>query len=198
MKEDKRKGGDETKELLKELEGILCSYQGMGHQSIYIDPKTLPLFSNLILRKEIRLSSYEYEYNPDIQEDQRAVAIYQELASQTRWRIGCHTQIEPVRMNALKQFEGMGRPIYCGHIYYEEIKSVVECGEILPYEIVHLFCDMPELRFLYVFPCPWKNDAGKALYYRFEVTETARKEMQKFVNRIFDMIREIGEKNSLI
>lgn len=35
--------------------------------------------------------------------DEEAERIYRELAPQTRWRVGQGTQIEPIRMNALKQ-----------------------------------------------------------------------------------------------
>ena len=56
-------------------------------------------------------------------------------------------QIEPIRMNALKQFAYMGMPVYKGQIYYADTGAVLVlvCGEILPYEIFRLFTEMPEM-----------------------------------------------------
>ncbi len=99
--------GDKNKiirQVMERLDEILCSYQGRGHQTIYIDLDSLALFSSLIIYGQIRAENYKYEYNPAIDKDETAVSIYRKLAPQTRWRVGRHTQIEQIRLNALRIF----------------------------------------------------------------------------------------------
>lgn len=181
-------------QVMDALEGILCSYQGRGHQSVYVDLDSLALLSNLVVYEQIKVENYRYSYDTNIYEDEEAVKIYKELAPQTRWRVGCHTQIEPIRMNALRQFSSMGMPVYNGHIYYPETEIVLECGEILPYEIFQLFTDMPEVKKLYVFPYPFRNEGEKSVYFSFEPTKEAREEMRKYVEKKFEEMCRIARK----
>ena len=69
---------------------------------------SLALFARLLVDGLIKAQPYYYGYDAEINNDEEAVAIYRELAPQTRWRAGRHTQIEPIRMNALKQSAAMG------------------------------------------------------------------------------------------
>ena len=132
----------------------------------------------------------------NIREDEEARRIYRELTPQTRWRVGQHTQIEAIWMNALKQFASLGMPTYQGQIYYADTGSVLICGEILPYEIFQLFTDMPEAKKLYVFPYPFREGWEKPLYFSFEPTEAAREEMRKYVDKKLDeMLRIMREKS---
>ena len=184
------------KTIMDALEDILCSYQGRGHLSSYTDLDSFALFASLVAYGQIRVENYQYDYDDGIREDGEAVRIYQELAPQTRWRVGQHTQIEAIRMNALKQFTGMGTPVFEEQIYYKDTASVLACGEILPYEIFQLFTDMPEVKKLYVFPYPFREGWEKPLYFSFEPTEAAREEMQKYVEKKLDeMLRIMREKS---
>ena len=132
----------------------------------------------------------------NIREDEEARRIYRELTPQTRWRVGQHTQIEAIWMNALKQFASLGMPTYQGQIYYADTGSVLICGEILPYEIFQLLTDMPEVKKLYVFPYPFREGWEKPLYFSFEPTEAAREEMGKYVDKKLDeMFRIMREKS---
>ena len=184
------------KKIMDALEDILCSYQGRGHQSVYVDLDSLALFTSLIAYGQIQVENYRYDYDDNIHEDEEAERIYRELAPQTRWRVGQGTQIEPIRMNALKQLVSLGTPTYQGQVYYADTGSVLVCGEILPYEIFQLFTDMPEVKKLYVFPYPFQAEWEKPLYFSFEPTEAAREEMQKYVERKLDeMCRIMREKS---
>lgn len=184
------------KKIMDALEDILCSYQGRGHQSVYVDLDSLALFTSLIAYRQMQVENYRYDYDDNIREDEEARRIYRELAPQTRWRVGRHTQIEPIRMNALKQLSSLGMPAYQGQIYYADTGSVLICGEILPYEIFQLLTDMPEVKKLYVFPYPFQAEWEKPLYFSFEPTEAAREEMQKYVERKLDeMCRIMREKS---
>ena len=184
------------KKIMDALEDILCSYQGRGHQSVYVDLDSLALFTSLIAYGQIQVENYRYDYDDNIRKDEEAERIYRELAPQTRWRVGRHTQIEPIRMNALKQLSSLGMPAYQGQIYYADTGSVLICGEILTYEIFQLFTDMPEVKKLYVFPYPFQAEWEKPLYFSFEPTEAAREEMQKYVERKLDeMCRIMREKS---
>ena len=88
------------KTIMDALEDILCSYQGRGHLSAYTDMDSLALFASLVAYGQIQVENYQYDYDDDIREDREAVRIYQELAPQTRWRVGQHTQIELIRMSS--------------------------------------------------------------------------------------------------
>lgn len=184
------------KKIMDALEDILCSYQGRGHLSVYVDLDSLALFTSLIAYGQIQAENYRYDYDDNIREDEEAKRIYRELVPQTRWRVGQGTQIEPIRMNALKQLVFLGTPTYQGQVYYADTGSVLVCGEILPYEIFQLFTDMPEVKKLYVFPYPFREGWEKPLYFSFEPTEAAREEMQKYVERKLDeMCRIMREKS---
>ena len=184
------------KKIMDALEDILCSYQGRGHLSVYTDLDSLALFASLVAYGQIQVENYQYDYDDDIREDGEAVQIYQELAPQTRWCVGQRTQIEAIRMNALKQLVSLGTPTYEGQVYYADTGSILICGEILPYEIFQLFTDMPEVKKLYVFPYPFQAEGEKPPYFSFKPTEAALDEMQKYVERKLDeMCRIMREKS---
>lgn len=105
------------------LEEILCSYPGRGHKSAYTDIDSLAFLARLVAGSQIYVENYSYDYDDEIHNDETAVRIYRQFAPQTRWRTGCHTQIERIRMNALKQFAAMGTPVYQGNIYYADTGS---------------------------------------------------------------------------
>ena len=184
------------KKIMDALEDILCSYQGRGHQSVYVDLDSLALFTSLIAYRQIQVENYRYDYDDNIREDEEARRIYRELTPQTRWRVGQHTQIEAIWMNALKQFASLGMPTYQGQIYYADTGSVLICGEILTYEIFQLFTDMPEVKKLYVFPYPFREGWEKPLYFSFEPTEAAREEMRKYVEKKLDEMLHIMREKS--
>lgn len=189
-------------QVMEKLEGILCSYQGRNHQSVYVDKDSLALFVSLLVYGQIKMKDYRYDYDTDIYNDKEAVGIYRNLAPQTRWRIGRHTQIEPIRMNALKQFVKMGTPVYKEYIYYADTGAVLECGEILPYEIFRLFSEAPEVRTLYIFPYPYSIEGENPVYYSFSPTESGRNEMKKYVERkqeeMYRIVNEISKKINVI
>ena len=196
MEKESEKKYETMKKIMDALEDILCSYQGRGHQSVYVDLDSLALFTSLIAYRQIQVENYRYDYDDNIREDEEARRIYRELAPQTRWRVGRHTQIEPIWMNALKQLSSLGMPAYQGQIYYADTGSVLICGEILPYEIFQLLTDMPEVKKLYVFPYPFREGWEKPLYFSFEPTEAAREEMRKYVDKKMDeMLRIMREKS---
>ena len=196
MEKESEKKYETMKKIMDALEDILCSYQGRGHQSVYVDLDSLALFTSLIAYRQIQVENYRYDYDDNIREDEEARRIYRELAPQTGWRVGQHTQIEAIWMNALKQFASLGMPAYQGQIYYADTGSVLICGEILPYEIFQLLTDMPEVKKLYVFPYPFREGWEKPLYFSFEPTEAAREEMRKYVDKKLDeMLRIMREKS---
>lgn len=184
------------KKIMDALADILCSYQGRGHLSVYVDLDSLALFTSLIAYGQIQVENYRYDYDDNIQEDEEAEQIYRELASQTRWRVGQGTQIESMRMNALKQLAAQGTPTYQGQVYYADTGSVLVCGEILPYEIFQLFTGTAEVKKLYVFPYPFQDGWERTLYFSFVPTEAALEEMRKYVERKWEeMCRTIREKD---
>ena len=157
MEKEPDKKYETMKKIMDALEDILCSYQGRGHLSVYTDLDSLALFASLVAYGQIKVENYSYDYDNDIQEDEEAARIYGELAPQTRWRVGQRTQIEAIRMNALKQLAFLGSPVYREQVSYEDAGAVLVCGEILPYEIFQLFLDTTGLRKIYIFPYPFRE-----------------------------------------
>ena len=139
MEKEPDKKYETMKKIMDALEDILCSYQGRGHLSVYTDLDSLALFASLVAYGQIKVENYRYDYDNDIREDEEAARIYGELAPQTRWRVGQRSQIEAIRMNALKQLAFLGSPVYREQVSYEDAGAVLVCGEILPYEIFQLF-----------------------------------------------------------
>lgn len=191
--------GDKNKiirQVMERLDEILCSYQGRGHQTVYIDLDSLALFSSLIIYGQIKAENYKYEYNPAIDKDETAVSIYRKLAPQTRWRVGRHTQIEQIRLNALRQFSAMGEPEYHGQIYYPDIRAFLICGEILPYEIFQLFMERPEAEKLYIFQYPFYREGEEPAYFSFAPNEDAKERMKQYIERkLEEMYRIVNEKS---
>lgn len=181
------------KQVMDALEEILCSYQGRGHQSVYMDLDALTLLANLIMYGQMKVEKYQYEYDSDICMDEEAVKRYRELAVQTRWRVGQGTQIEPIRMNALKQFAVMGAPVYDGHIFYADTGCMLVCGEILPFQIFQLFSDRPEVKKLYIFPYPLREEKEKPAYFSFEPAEPAQEEMKKYLQEKWEKVYQAAE-----
>ena len=181
------------KTIMDALEDILCSYQGRGHLSVYTDLDSLALFVSLVVYGQIRGKNYQYDYDAGIREDREAVQIYQELAPQTRWQVGQRTQIEAIRMNALKQFAGIGTPVFEEQIYYKDTASVLVCGEILPYEVFQLFTGTAEVKKLYIFPYRFRDGWDRPLYFSFVPTEAALEEMRKYMEKWEEMYQTIRE-----
>ena len=196
MEKEPDKKYETMKKIIDALEDILCSYQGRGHLSVYTDLDSLALFASLVAYGQIKVENYRYDYDNDIREDEEAARIYGELAPHTRWRVGQRTQIEAIRMNALKQLAFLGSPVYREQVSYEDAGAVLVCGEILPYEIFQLFTDMPEVKKLYVFPYPFREGWKKPLYFSFEPTEAAREEMRKYVEKKLDEMLHIMREKS--
>ena len=191
------KKADQKNEVMRQvmdaLEGILCSYQGRGYQSAYTDLDSFAFLANLFISEKMNVEKYQYEYDSAIRKDEEAVRIYEELAPQTRWRLGCYTQIETVRMNALKQFAAMGTPVYDGHIYYADTGCMLICGEILPFQMFQLFFDRPEVKKLYIYPYPFREEKKKPAYFSFAPTEAAQEEIKKYMEKRWEKVRQISE-----
>ena len=51
------------KKIMDALEDILCSYQGRGHQSVYVDLDSLALFTSLIAYRQMQVENYRYDYD---------------------------------------------------------------------------------------------------------------------------------------
>lgn len=197
MEKESEKKYETMKKIMDALEDILCSYQGRGHQSVYVDLDSLALFTSLIAYGQIQVENYRYDYDDNIRKDEEAERIYRELAPQTRWRVGQGTQIEPIRMNALKQLAAQGMPTYQGQVYYVDTGSILVCGEILPYEIFQLFLDTTGLKKIYIFPYPFREGWEKPFYFSFEPTGTAQREIRKHAEKkreeMYQVMREKSE-----
>ena len=58
---------ENMKKIMDALEDILCSYQGRGHLSVYVDLDSLALFTSLIAYGQIQVENYRDVYKRQVQ-----------------------------------------------------------------------------------------------------------------------------------
>ena len=85
------------------LEEIMYSYQGWSGGTVMSDMRSLSLLLFLLEQGEIVITEHIFPFDSNIRDDNETMAVYSALASQTRWKQFAHTEVEGIRMNALKQ-----------------------------------------------------------------------------------------------
>lgn len=158
----------------KRLDEIMNSYPGRDCGSIMAEERSLVVVLTLLEHGKITVTEHTYPYDRDIQSDSGMTDLYAELARETRWRRFGHTEIERIRLNALRQMRQEGRPSYDGEfICYRQGQICVHCGNIrLPELLLYLACHERTERFV-LFTYPYWTEDQTAKYYRFDLSETA-------------------------
>ena len=158
----------------KRLDEIMNSYSGRDCGSIMADERSLVVMLTLLEHGKIVVTEHTYPYDRDIQSNSGMMDLYAELARETRWRRFGHTEIERIRLNALRQMRQEGRPSYDEEfICYRQGRICVHCGNIrLPELLLYLACHEQAERFVLVTDPYWTEDQT-AKYYRFDLSETA-------------------------
>ena len=85
------------------LEEIMYSYQGWSSGTVMTDMRSLSLLLFLLERGEIVITEHVFPFDANVRDDDEIVAVYRALVPQTRWKQFAHTEVEGIRMNALKQ-----------------------------------------------------------------------------------------------
>ena len=176
------------------LDQIMYSYQGRSQGSVLEDERTLNILLFLLEHGEIVITEYIYPHDYSIHENAEMMEVYCALVPQTRWKQFEHTEIEGVRINALKQMLEMGVPSYDDYICYQEGQINVHCGNIAPRELLTHLARHQELRQFYIFAYPYWSEDKTAKYYCFEFSDNARRVAIKYQEIILDMMYTILSK----
>ncbi len=178
----------------KRLDEIMNSHPGRDQGSIMADESSLGVMLFLLAHRKITVTEYAYPFDRDIQNDREMMEAYSELARQTRWRRFERTEIERIRVNALRQMQQEGKPSYDGDfICYREGRSCVHCGNIdLPRLLMYL-ANHGQVERFYIFTYPYWTEDHTAKYYRFDLSDAAAKGAKIYQETIWEKLRKASD-----
>ena len=172
------------------LEEIMYSYQGWSSGTVMTDMRSLSLLLFLLERGEIVITEHVFPFDANVRDDDEIVAVYRALVPQTRWKQFAHTEVEGIRMNALKQMRQVGVPYYDDNICYQEGRIHVHCGNIGPSELLIHLAKHPELKSFFIFVYPYWTENHMAKYYRFEFSNRVHNTARSYQEMIWDIVRK--------
>ena len=183
----------------KRLDEIMNSYPGRDCGSVLADERSLTVVLTLLEYGKISVTECTYPYDHDIHGDSGMMDIYAELARETRWKRFGHTEIEGIRINALRQMRQEGKPSYDeDFICYQDGRVCVHCGNLsLPGLLLYL-ADHEQAEQFYVFTYPYWTEDQTAKYYRFDLTETAIAGARVYRESVWNKMREASEASGVI
>lgn len=181
------------------LDEIMNSYSGRDRGTIMVEQQSVTVMIFLLIHRKIVVTEHTYTYDHDIREDSELMAVYSELARETRWRRFEHTEIEGIRINALRQMVQAGTPFYDGDfICYQEGRICVHCGNLsLPRLLLYL-ANHEQVKQLYLFTCPYWTEDYTAKYYCFDMSETAIKGAQIYQDAVWEKMLRASEARGVI
>lgn len=185
-------------ESARRLDEIMNSYSGRNQGSVMADEDSLTVILFLMEHGKIVVTEYTYPFDSDIQSDSGIMEVYTELAQTTRWKQFAHTEIERIRINALRQTRQEGKPSYDGDfICYQEGRVCVHCGNLsLPGLLLYL-AEHEQAERLYVFTYPYWTEDNTAKYYRFDLSETAIKGAGIYQRSAWDKMLRASESSDV-
>ena len=178
----------------KRLDEIMNSYSGRDRGSILTDEHSLAVTLVLLEHGRIIVTEHVYPYDQDIQGDSEMMEVYSELAREIHWKRLSHTEIERIRINALRQMRQEGKPFYDGEfICWREGRVFAHCGNLnLPQLLLYLAGHEQAERF-YLFTYPYWTEDHTAKYYRFDLSETAIKGAEIYRESIWEKLRQASQ-----
>ncbi len=178
----------------KRLDEIMNSYSGRDRGSILTDEQSLAVTLVLLEHGRIIVTEHVYPYDQDIRGDSEMMEVYSELARETHWKRLSHTEIERIRINALRQMRQEGKPFYDGEfICWQEGRAFAHCGNLnLPQLLLYLAGHEQAERF-YLFTYPYWTEDHTAKYYRFDLSETAIKGAGIYRESIWEKLRQASQ-----
>jgi len=172
------------------LDEIMNSYSGRDRGTIMVEQKSVTVMLFLLFHQKVVVREYKYPYDKAIREDSEMMAIYSQLAQQTRWRCFERTQIEGVRINALRQMNKAGKPFYDGEfICYQEGRICVHCGNLDLSKLLMYFADHEQVKQFFIFTCPYQTEDHTAKYYCFDLSEAAIQGAQIYRESVWEEIQ---------
>ena len=181
------------------LDEIMNSHPGRDCGSVLADERSLTVMLTLLEYGKISVTEYTYPYDHDIHSDSGMMDIYAELARETRWKRFSHTEIEGIRINALRQMRQEGKPSYDGEfICYLDGRLCVHCGNLsLPGLLLYL-ADHEQAEQFYVFAYPYWTEDQTAKCYRFDLTETAIAGARVYRESVWNKMLEASKASGVI
>lgn len=181
-------------ESAKRLDKIMNSYSGQARCSVMADGDALAILLVLLEHGKITVTEHAYPYDRDIRSDSGMMEVYSKLARKTRWRLFQHTEIEGVRLNALRQMRGEGTPSYDGEfVCYREGRVFVHCGNLAPSGLLMHLADYEQAEQLCLFTYPYQTEDQTANYYRFDLSETAMKGARIYRESVWEEMRRAAD-----
>ncbi len=181
------------------LDGIMNSYPGRDQGTIMAERQSVTTMIALLLHQKIVVTEFSYPYDHSIRDDDEMMALYSELARQTRWKRLTRTQIEGVRINALRQMKQAGRPFYDGEfICYQEGRICVHCGNLELSKLLMYLADHEQVSQLYIFTCPCQTDDRMSKYYCFDLSETAIQGAKIYREYVWDKLLEASKVDNIV
>lgn len=172
------------------LDEIMYSYQGRDQGSVAGDDQSLTVLLFLLRHGEVVVTEHTYPYDYSIRDDTEMMTVYNTLATQTRWRQFQHTEVEGVRVNALKQMRQVGIPFYDDYIRYQNGQISVHCGNIGPRELLTHLANHQELRRFNIFAYPYWTEERTAKFFCFEFSEGAHRVAVRYREKLWEMMCE--------
>ena len=178
----------------KRLDEIMNSYSGRDRGSILADEHSMEVTLFLLEHGKITVTEHTYSYDQDIQSDSEMMEVYSELARETRWKQFAHTEIERIRINALRQMRQEGKPSYDGEFMcWREGRVFAHCGNPnLPRLLLYLASHEQAERF-YLFTYPYWTEDHTAKYYRFDISADAIKGAEIYRESIWEKLRQASQ-----
>lgn len=176
----------------KRLDEIMNSYSGRDQGSIMADEDSLTMILSLLEHGKIVVTEHTYPFDYDIRNDSEIMEVYTELARTTRWRQFEYTEIEGIRINALRQMQQEGMPSYDGDfVCYQEGQFFVHCGNLTLERLLLYLSDHKKAERFYLFTYPYWTEDHTAKYYRFDLSETAIKGAEIYHESVVEEMRKI-------
>jgi len=174
---------EEFLEFIRKIENAMTSYAHFGAGSY--PQNYAELFYVLLCSHEIIVYENLYVYDFHIKENDEIMQKYKTLLPKTRWRTD--TQIEKVRLNAIKVFDEFdGADCFENCVMYPQIKAMVFCGDMKLYNFFGIFRDdeMHSYTTFHLFPYPYIQDdkTNTSAYYSFVLSPTAVDKIKKFLD----------------
>lgn len=183
-----------TVESIDRLDEIMNSYPGRDCSTIMADEHSLVVMLALLAHGNITVTEHSYAFDPDIRSDSGMMEIYRELARETRWRQSEYTEIERIRINALRQMSHLGKPFYDGEfVCWQEGRVCAHCGNLTLSQLLMYFACHEMVRQFYLFTSPCRTEEWQAKYYRFDLSETAIRGAGIYRESVWIKLRKASE-----
>lgn len=181
----------------KLLDSIMNGYPGRNCGTIFADQGSMTAMLFFLERKIITVTEHTYPYNQDIRENREMMELYTELAQETRWKQFGHTEIEGLRVNALRVLLEEGEPSYDDFICYREGRICVHCGNLELHPLLMYLADHEQVEQFYIFPYPYRTEDRTAKYHRFAISKDGIAGAKAYREYVWDRMREVSQKSGV-